>query len=524
MRQRPPLRAGVLGESNVDELDLDCNLASEISYNLNSTSASSFFSSDSLSSSSSSPSQFVSSLYNRQSSIGTSLGMGSILQQSASRGLSASTGPLSSRGFGSTTPTSSAFSHSSLSSNVLGQPQPQQPSPSRGLLTLGNRGNLLNARSSGSSTSELGRSLNLGSSSLSSLAHFGLSPLHRNPSSHNAISGLQSSFSGAGDNGTTPPTLDLSEFPSLSNRGHGDSASMQPNPMAGRAPYVGMVKQPNSEPTEFTMSNEDFPALPGAQEQDALGQTNSESTGKAMGASESVGGSVSSDSNLASHQRAPGAEKSSSVTSKRGIQSTPEGRVTNIPNGMLVDQFGMVGLLSVIRTTETDPNLVSLSLGSDLTTLGLNLNSPEPIYPAFGGPWADAPCRPQDLECSVPQEYLTNSHIRTGLAQIKLNRYGEDLLFYIFYMYVGDYLQLAAAHELYTREWRYHKEERVWITRAPGMVPVEKTSTYERGMYYFFDYQSWRKVPKEFILDYDKLEDKPQYPPAGISHNTGSIP
>ena len=75
------------------------------------------------------------------------------------------------------------------------------------------------------------------SSSLSSLAHFGLSPLHRNPTSHNAMSGLQSSFSGAGDNGTTPPTLDLSEFPSLSNRGHGDSASMQPNPMAGRAPY-----------------------------------------------------------------------------------------------------------------------------------------------------------------------------------------------------------------------------------------------------------------------------------------------
>ena len=66
---------------------------------------------------------------------------------------------------------------------------------------------------------------------------------------------------------------------------------------------------------------------------------------------------------------------------------------------MVQDQFGMMGLLTFIRGAETDPNLVSLALGryvvviffsltlyvyvtlififSDLTTLGLNLNSPE---------------------------------------------------------------------------------------------------------------------------------------------------
>jgi hypothetical protein len=32
----------------------------------------------------------------------------------------------------------------------------------------------------------------------------------------------------------------------------------------------------------------------------------------------------------------------------------------------------------------------------------------------------------------------------------------------------------------------------VWITRAPGMAPSEKTQTYERGTYYFFDVNSWR--------------------------------
>lgn len=35
------------------------------------------------------------------------------------------------------------------------------------------------------------------------------------------------------------------------------------------------------------------------------------------------------------------------------------------------------------------------------------------------------------------------------LAAIKLGRYGEDLLFYLYYMNGGDVLQLLAAVELY---------------------------------------------------------------------------
>ena len=88
------------------------------------------------------------------------------------------------------------------------------------------------------------------------------------------------------------------------------------------------------------------------------------------------------------------------------------GRVTNIPQSMVTDQFGMIGLLTFIRAAETDPNLVSLALGADLTTLGLNLNSEVNLYPTFGGPWAETPCRPQDIDFHVPYEYLTNTTIR----------------------------------------------------------------------------------------------------------------
>jgi len=73
-------------------------------------------------------------------------------------------------------------------------------------------------------------------------------------------------------------------------------------------------------------------------------------------------------------------------------------------------------------------------------------------------------------------------------------------------------MQFAAAAELYNRDWRYHKEERVWITRAQGIEPTRKTPTYEQGTYLYFDCKNWKKTPKEFYLEYDKLEDRPQLP------------
>ncbi|XP_011298518.1 CCR4-NOT transcription complex subunit 2 isoform X2 [Fopius arisanus] len=338
------------------------------------------------------------------------------------------------------------------------------------------------------------------SNPMGSMGSFGI-PQSRSYGSQGAINNFHSVFgSGGGGDTSTPPLLDLSEFPSLTNRGQGDSMP-QPSPMP-----VGMVKQPTSESSEFTMSSEDFPALPGTQSRDGPSPGGSVTGDKSL----SVGLGPEIGQDVLQSNRAPGSEKSQA--SKRGIQTSQDGKVTNIPSSMVKDQFGMVGLLTFIRAAETDPNLVSLALGQDLTALGLNLNSPENLYPNFGGPWAETPCRPQDIDFHVPPEYLINASIREKLAPVKLNRYKDDLLFYMFYTNVGDVLQLAAAAELYTREWRYHMEEKVWITQAPGLGMVEKTSTYERGTYYYFDAQSWRKVAKEFHLDYTKLESRPHLP------------
>lgn len=62
----------------------------------------------------------------------------------------------------------------------------------------------------------------------------------------------------------------------------------------------------------------------------------------------------------------------------------------------------MLGLLDVIRMTNADLN--TLALGSDLTTLGLNLNSSECLYSTFASPWAEAPTT-REPQFSLPLCY-----------------------------------------------------------------------------------------------------------------------
>ncbi|CAG5128335.1 unnamed protein product [Candidula unifasciata] len=291
------------------------------------------------------------------------------------------------------------------------------------------------------------------------------------------------------------PAIDLSDFPILSSR-----TSTTPNPMPTTRNYVGMVSKPAPDSTpEFNITQEEFPALPGSQNPPAQSGELRNGNGATVGA------------DLLSN-RDGFKDGKQLMQTKRGIQTHPDGMISNIPPGMVMDQFGIVGLLSFIRAADQDANMVALAPGIDLTTLGLNLNSPENLYSMFQSPFAETACRPQDIDYHVPAEYLTNMFIREKLAPIKLNRYNDDLLFYLFYTNGGDVLQLAAAAELYNRDWRYHKEERVWLTRAPNCEVYNKTATSERCTYIFFDATLWRKTTKDFYLEYDKLEERPAIP------------
>ncbi|GAB4855218.1 Probable NOT transcription complex subunit vip2 [Ancistrocladus abbreviatus] len=169
------------------------------------------------------------------------------------------------------------------------------------------------------------------------------------------------------------------------------------------------------------------------------------------------------------------------------------------------DPFGLLGLLSVVRMS--DPDLTSLALGIDLTTLGLNLNSSKNLHKTFGSLWSDE-CAKGDPEFIVPQCYYAKQ--TPSLHRGYFSKFNLDTLFYIFYSMPKDEAQLHTANELYDRGWFYHREARIWMTRVPSVGPLVKASTYERGSYHCFEPNIWEMTTKNnFVLHYEALEKRP---------------
>jgi len=259
------------------------------------------------------------------------------------------------------------------------------------------------------------------------------------------LGGMPMGGSGAG--------FDLSEFPSLGG-GPGRNSVM---PGVGlqqfRSPQAfdlvqaanqGIAGQPVAKPEpEFAIESEDFPALPGA-----------------LGAAPRRSGSFDG---------VPLKEEDGAPTG-----GTPADRA---------DRFGLMGLLSVIRMTDQDLN--TLALGTDLTTLGLNLNSSDCLYATFASPWADSPAQ-RDPEFNLPQcYYMQPPALKTG----HFSKFQLETLFYIFYNMPRDTLQAYAATELYNRDWRYHKDLKLWFTRASR----QGSQDTQKGQYIYFDIQDWKK-------------------------------
>lgn len=96
---------------------------------------------------------------------------------------------------------------------------------------------------------------------------------------------------------------------------------------------------------------------------------------------------------------------------------------------MLRDQYGMVGLLAYLKSNEKEKDFFTLALGTDLTALGLNLNSNEYVklfssyfvilsllfcrnlYQSFLSPFSDLTCRLQDIGSDYILLCVTNIKI-----------------------------------------------------------------------------------------------------------------
>ncbi|CAG8677267.1 669_t:CDS:2 [Ambispora leptoticha] len=326
-----------------------------------------------------------------------------------------------------------------------------------------------------------------------------------------------------------PPNdiLDMSEFPALGSSNttvNNSSTSGLGSSYATTAGTSTSVNGPNDgrslhhqqqQTQEFTI--DDFPALPGA-------TSNGGNRGGIRTTVQPQINSISEQDKKTLRGSTPYSTSSTLVgvppysTTNGGISanmhSSNSSTINQSPSTSSVsvtstsgDSYGLMGLLNVIRMT--DPDLSMLALGSDLATLGLNLNSPDSsaLYTTFTSPWADN----NQIAGLIEPDYQLPSCYNVQPpppAQSKISSFSDETLFYIFYSMPRDILQEVAAQELYNRNWRYHREQKLWLTKEPGTEPAMKSPTFERGNYIIFDPNNWEKT-KEIYYMYDSLEDRP---------------
>lgn len=83
--------------------------------------------------------------------------------------------------------------------------------------------------------------------------------------------------------------------------------------------------------------------------------------------------------------------------------------------------------------------------------------------------------------------YMQPPALKTG----HLSKFQLETLFYIFYALPRDVLQAYAAQELYSREWRYHSELKLWFKRAGPADGISNPSGGSQFLY--FDINSWER-------------------------------
>ncbi|KAI8609526.1 hypothetical protein BC830DRAFT_1145544 [Chytriomyces sp. MP71] len=185
----------------------------------------------------------------------------------------------------------------------------------------------------------------------------------------------------------------------------------------------------------------------------------------------------------------------------------------------------------------SDPDTNMLSLGCELTSLGLNLNSPNPLYTSLSSiytpPTAVAPPAAEgaatagsgaaEPHYTLPACYRVPLHTADTAPEDALARASEDTLFLAFYALPRDRAQEAAAQELHSRGWRFHREIKCWVCRetAPAAAgadgagaagelgkPGGEVVVGERGVFVFFDPGQWGRVKKEWVVAADVLEER----------------
>ncbi|KAL1283238.1 CCR4-NOT transcription complex subunit 2 [Trichinella pseudospiralis] len=244
---------------------------------------------------------------------------------------------------------------------------------------------------------------------------------------------------------------------------------------------------------DFQIYEEDFPALPSVtdsnlneEEKDCHKLDSSQTEARPVGspAEDNFQGDQTFSKKINNDYGCPSVERTDLNVSADTSQSNR-------------GQYDMKTLATFLKSLrKADPFLKNLFLGYDVTKLDANVTFENGTLRFL--PIAPLSCRDGDIK--IPSEYLISSRVNHRLPSINMGRYNEDLLFYIFYNFLGDCLQLSAAAELFRRNWRYHLYMERWLFPVSTVFSVSGPERKEHGACLIFDPLEWRKIQKSMHL------------------------
>ena len=198
--------------------------------------------------------------------------------------------------------------------------------------------------------------------------------------------------------------------------------------------------------------------------------------------------------------------------------TTDQGLEEKLKNMSSKDRWGLPGFFAAFQ----DPVRHRLIRGETLDSLGMRIDTSEPLHQKFLGPFASSQAvpRPLDTDWSLPACYEIKNVVP---LQQRVPSFTEETLFYIFYTMPRDIMQEIVAEELMGRKWRFHIPQKMWLTRdenAPPPVEVDP-GVSESGTYLCWNPKEWKRQRVQFILKYEELDHLPrgERPVAGNGFN-----
>ncbi|CAL8069717.1 unnamed protein product [Orchesella dallaii] len=205
------------------------------------------------------------------------------------------------------------------------------------------------------------------------------------------------------------------------------------------------------------------------------------------------------------------------------------GDVQNLPQSMIQDQYGLAGLM--VGRKLAAKGMAMYANGLHISTELLDKpDLYEPLNERFGGPFNTTELGADRQEKVFNPDYLVSSrmiseNVVSGIDELRklwalrLDNCKEDVLFFIFYSFPKDALQIVAASHLYVKGWRYHTEYKIWMQRSNNAFVSD--GAREKGVYVYFDHRNWKLMRTELVIDLSKLEGPPNKPPESSHMSSG---